>query len=87
MTTNNQNDRSTFDELRTVADEIRLKIHLASMEAKTYWEKLEPEVVKLERAVQEKGNEALDAARGAIDSVGQEVRKLRDQLLDHKSPH
>ena len=41
-----------------LVDEVRLKLHLASLEAKTEWaEKLEPRVQQLKSAPQEKLNE------------------------------
>jgi len=80
-----QEIRKSFDEIRTIADEIRVKVHLATLDARSYWERLEPQLKQLERAVQDKGTEALTATSQLLDDVGVAVRKLRDQLANPTS--
>jgi hypothetical protein len=80
MTTSND-FRKSLDEIRTTADEVRVKLHLASLEARTTWERLEPQIVKLERAAEAGGREAAGTIVQMIDDVGKAVRKLRDQLV------
>jgi len=77
--------RSGLDELKQIAEEIRLKVHLASMDARTYWADLEPKLERLERTVEEKSNEALGTAGTLFEDVGKAVRKLRDQLREPTS--
>jgi len=74
------------NELREMADEIRLKVHLASMDARSYWESVEPQLLKLERSLEEKGSDAIATVGDLFASVGAALRKLRDQLLDHTVP-
>ena len=47
----NDPQKNLAQDLRRIADEIRLKIHLASMDAKTAWASLEPKVTEFERTV------------------------------------
>lgn len=62
-----------------VADEIRVRIHLAGMEAKDAWTKLEPRVKELERKL----GHATDRAAAELDEVGRALRHELDRL--HKS--
>jgi hypothetical protein len=41
------------DLLRTLRDEVKVKLHLAGMDAKDQWAKLEPELFKVERAAEQ----------------------------------
>jgi hypothetical protein len=79
MTTSND-FRKSLDEIRTTADEVRVKLHLATLEARATWEQLEPQIAKLERAAEAGGREAAGAVVQMISDVGKAVRKLRDQL-------
>jgi len=78
--------RTGVNEIREMAGEIRLKLHLATMDARSYWEKLEPELGKLERTLEEKGSEAIETAGELFQRVGAAVRKFRDELFDDSSP-
>jgi hypothetical protein len=70
----------SFDEglesLRRLRDEIRLELHLASMEAKDTWKKLEPRLGELERAART----TTQASRAAVNTLLHELAVLRDQL-------
>ncbi len=73
-------------ELKKTRDELRLQMHLAGMEARATWEKLEPKVDELER----KATAAVDAAaaefEGAIDSLGKALARLRDEIVPPPPP-
>lgn len=58
------------DKIQFLADEIRLQSHLASMEAKEAWAKLEPKVAAFESQVDEVSQEA-------VENV---AKKLKDEL-------
>jgi len=53
-----------LDDLQRMADEIRLKVHLGSMEAKTEWDEIEPKLKdfehEAERVVGRTGEELKD---------------------------
>jgi len=60
-------------ELKTLRDEINLKVHLAGMDLKDEWAKLEPQADKAWRELNETTMEAAKDLRVRI-------RKLREQL-------
>lgn len=67
----------SLSQLRTVADEIRVRIHLAGMDARDAWERLEP---RLERAAAQAG----EASREVLADLGKELRTLRASLEGEK---
>ena len=78
------NELSGWDEIRRVADEIRLEIHLGTMEARERWNSLQPELETLERKVAESGTRAGQAIASEIESLRDALR----DLLDHvRRPH
>jgi len=62
--------------LSTLRDEVRVQLHLAGQEAKDRWNKLEPELERIEKAA----HEVTDASRAAVDSAIKSLRGLRDSL-------
>ena len=58
------------DELQTLRDEIRLKIHLAGAEGRDAWDKLEPQLNQFEQRV---GN-AAEAAAEELKATGSELK-------------
>lgn len=60
-------------DLRALRDEVRLKLHLAGMELKTEWEKLEPQ---LERAL----NSAAQVSSEALSDLKQRMTEFRKRL-------
>lgn len=64
--------------LQTMRDEIRVRIHLAGMDAKDAWNKLEPAVYEAERLVEEVSEEA----RTAMNELVAKARELRASLKD-----
>ena len=75
MVTNQENVRrelkETVNQLRTLRDEAKLKIHLAGMDARDAWDRLQPKIEEAERAA-EHGTVA------ALESVQQTAKKLRE---------
>lgn len=63
--------------LQTLRDEVRVKVHLAGMEIKDEWSKLEPHLAKVEQAAAE----VSDASRAALTDAVTKVKKLRDSLI------
>lgn len=63
------------DKIQFLADEIRLQSHLASMQAKDAWAKLEPKVHAFETQIDGAGREALE-------EIGS---KLKEELERFKS--
>jgi len=78
-----------WTDLRQFADEMRLHAHLATLELKSRWQEVEPQVQKLENEVEARGEQAIEASKDAIASLGGTLRKLRDQLqasIDSQTP-
>jgi hypothetical protein len=62
--------------LRTLRDEVRVSLHLAGMDAKDRWNKLEPRLFEVERAARE----ATEASRSAVADAVTQLKKFRDSL-------
>ena len=63
-------------ELRTLRDEIRVKLHLAEMDAKTAWKDLEPKIAAFERDAAD----LKDAAASAVDELRARAGDLKTRL-------
>jgi|HubBroStandDraft_5_1064220.scaffolds.fasta_scaffold604026_1 hypothetical protein len=72
-----QDMSSSVDRLRALRDDVRVRLHLAGMDAKDEWNKLEPRVAELERRVL---GELNDASRAAIEDVIKRLSRLRDKM-------
>lgn len=66
--------------LYTLRDEVKVKLHLAGMDAKDEWRKLEPQIAKLEAGVDRAAEDASDATRAAVDDVVKRLQKIRASL-------
>jgi hypothetical protein len=62
--------------LRTLRDEVKVSLHLAGIEAKDQWSKLEPRINEVERAAKD----ASEASRAAVVDTVAQLKKLRDSL-------
>ena len=66
--------RKTVDILKTMRDEIKVKLHLAGQEAKDRWQKLEPEIEKA-------GNEVAKTSKAAVDELVTRVKEFKKELI------
>ena len=64
------------DLLRTLRDEVKVKLHLAGMDAKDQWAKLEPELAKVERAA----DQATESSKKLMDETLKRLKSIRDSL-------
>ncbi len=62
--------------LQTLRDEVRVKLHLAGMDAKGQWKKLEPRLKEVEHAAEE----ITEASRTAVVDAVKKLKKFRDSL-------
>ena len=74
-----------LSELSTVRDEIRVKMHLARMDAKVRWnEELEPRFFEMERQIKEWGEKTADQAGAllgkALGEITESYHRFRDSL-------
>lgn len=70
------------DELKRLRDEIRVKLHLAGLEARDRWNELEPsmgQVEKLAREVNEASKRKLGDLRDRLKELVERVRRDSDQ--------
>jgi hypothetical protein len=69
-----RDDLATWHDVRRLADELQLQIHLAGMDARERWRAVQRRLAQTEGAIGRSGTHAGDA-------VGQELAELRDELL------
>jgi hypothetical protein len=72
---------SPWDDVRRLADEIEVKVHLAGMDARDRWNELKPRLAKLDRQFNEVGKRANDAIEKEARTIGVELKRLRDQIF------
>lgn len=66
-------------ELQTLRDRIRVKIHLAGMDARDTWEKIEKEVASA-------SHEASQASHATMKNLVARLKKLSDSISHDASP-
>lgn len=66
-----------MDLMRTLRDEIRVKLHLANMDAKDEWQKMEPQLAEIERTA----NDFSQATRTAVTNAVKQLSNLRSSLI------
>jgi lipid II:glycine glycyltransferase (peptidoglycan interpeptide bridge formation enzyme) len=62
--------------LQTLRDEVRVRLHLASLDLKDQWNKLEPHLEEVEK----KAHEVTDDARAKLAEAVKKLEKLRESL-------
>lgn len=73
---------SSWDEVRRLADELEMKVHLARMGARDRWRTIESRLVAIETALVESGRHVTHALANEIDSLRTLLRELRDDVAD-----
>jgi hypothetical protein len=71
---------STWKEVRRLADELELEIHLASMEARDRWEALQPRLLRLEQSVAHAGHRIGEAIDREVASISAVLERLREDV-------
>jgi CBS domain-containing protein len=71
--------RKSLERLRTLRDEVRVRLHLGSLELKDQWRKLEPHLGDVEK----KAEELSEASRAAIQDAVKRLETLRSSLSHH----
>lgn len=69
-----------WSELRRIADELELKIHLASMEVRDRWTALQPRLAELERVLTRTGERAAKVVQDELQTIETALHKLRDDV-------
>lgn len=70
------------NDLRRAADELRVQMHLASMDAKDAWTTLEPKLLDFEKQFEEKAQEAADGAESELEKLGKEIEDGIDKIKE-----
>jgi hypothetical protein len=68
--------KKSLSTLQTLRDEVRVRLHLANMDLKDQWNKLEPHLADVER----KAEEMTEASRGLLNEAVKKLEKLRASL-------
>ena len=81
------NLKNTFEtglqELKTLRDEIRLKLHLAGQEARTQWEtQIEPHVERIEQQIKDTHADAVETVR---DTVKDAIERAKTAFQDFRT--
>jgi hypothetical protein len=77
----NEPKKDLTQDLRRIADEIRVKIHLASMDAKAAWASLEPKVTDFERKVDRAAKSAAEDLDNVAAVLHKELENLRERVF------
>lgn len=67
-------------ELRQVRDELRLKIRLAGMDARSAWERFEPQLQEIERRCEAATELAARTVQATVEELKDKLRQLRAEL-------
>ena len=71
---------SAWDEVRRLADELEVKIHLAGMEARDRWRVLEPRLTAIERKLTRSGKRAGRSIMKELSEIRSLLERLRADL-------
>ncbi|WP_437276205.1 hypothetical protein WME90_33845 [Sorangium sp. So ce375] len=66
----------SLESLQTLRDEIRVRLHLAGMDAKDAWDKLEPRLLDAEKLAED----VSEASRNALREIVEKVKEFRSSL-------
>jgi transposase len=75
----------TIEDLRSLRDEVRLNIHLAGMDAKSGWQKLEQQIEDADRRATEAGKKASHEVAESLRKLRGAVKAFRDRLQGEKT--
>jgi ElaB/YqjD/DUF883 family membrane-anchored ribosome-binding protein len=73
---------SAWDDVKRLADEARVKMHLAGMELKEKWKALEPQIKEAERKAKEGAEKAGDKVTEQVSALAAGLRQFVDELTD-----
>jgi hypothetical protein len=68
------------DDLHGMADDLRVRVHLAGMDAKDAWNKLEPKLFDFEKRAEGAVQKTSDELKDLAQDLKQRMKRLRDSL-------
>ena len=78
---------NSLNELRTLRDEIRVRLHLVGQEAREQWEKhLEPHVGRLEQQLRDSSDDTRVAMKEALERARTAFREFRARMSKDNTP-
>jgi hypothetical protein len=69
-----------WSEVKRIADEIELQIHLAGMNLRDHWRDLRPRLVRAERELARSRARTSAAIERELDAIGGALRRLREDM-------
>ena len=87
LTAMTEKAQDTWDDVRRVADELKLKIHLAGMEARDQWAKLQPKLAELEKSLETGAQKAGHEVSEQFSTLAASLRKLLTEISDDVKKH
>jgi hypothetical protein len=78
--TQKQDLQETRDDLRRAADEIKVKLHLASMDAKDAWEEIQPRIADFEQRFDAKADEVGEELKALGQEIKQRLANIKAKL-------
>jgi hypothetical protein len=70
-----------WDDVRRIADEVELQVHLGGMDARDRWHGLETRLVHLEKSLAHSGDHAGEALVRELSEIRTGLVELRDKLV------
>jgi hypothetical protein len=86
MTDKTTEKTGLWDDVLRITDELELKIHLGTMDARDRWKELQPRVAELEKEIARKGERAGEVITQELSAVAKALRQLRDDLIGPRKP-
>ena len=75
-----QDLEDTRNDLKTAADEIKLKLHLAGMDAKDAWEEVQPRLADFEQRFDAKAEELGEELKALGNDIKQRLQNIKAKL-------
>lgn len=70
------------DDLKRTADEIRVKLHLAGMDAKDAWDEVQPRLSEFEQRFDAKAEEVGDEVKALGQEIKQRLASIKAKIVD-----
>ena len=74
----------TVEDLKKLRDEIRVKVHLGGLEAKEWWQEIEPQLAALETTLASGVDKASASADLIVQEFAEAFRRVRERLDEPK---
>ena len=71
---------ATRDDLKRTADEIKLKLHLAGMDAKDAWEEIQPRIADFERRFDSAADDVADELKALGGDIKARLANIKAKL-------